>query len=170
MSTLAYIFRLVSLSFLFGGSASIIFAAITLVKAATAQGMPIPQAAAANAPMFFMFSTVVLVSAIGLLLGEALDYAKERKLTPLIKARYISSLICVAAAMVLKFGIIPQMEQLSPVIKENKDAHAAFVKMHDASRVDFSVIIVCSLISLLLPGFEARRKPVAKTPEAAVAS
>jgi hypothetical protein len=168
MSTLAYIFRSIALSFLFAGSASIVFAAITLVKAATAQGVPIPQAAAANAPMFFMFSTVVLVSAIGLLLGEALDYAKERKLTPLIKARYISSLICVAAAMVLKFGIIPQMEQLSPAIKDNKEAHAAFVKLHDASRVDFSVIIVCALVSLLLPAFEGQKKLVSKPQEAVI--
>ncbi|HEY9775667.1 MAG TPA: hypothetical protein V6C81_18025 [Planktothrix sp.] len=168
MSTLAFIFRTIALSFLFAGSTSIVFSAITLVKAASAQGVPIPTAAAANAPMFFMFSTVVLISAIGLLFGEALDYAKERKLTPLIRARYISSLICVGAAMVLKFGIIPQMEVLSPAIKTDPAAHAAFVKLHDASRIDFSFIIVCALISLLLPGFEAQRKLAERPQEAAL--
>jgi hypothetical protein len=166
MSTLAYILRVIALAFLFAGTASITFAAITLVTAAHAQGVPIPQAAATNAPMFYMFGTVVFVNAILLLLGEALDYAAERRLPGVVKARDASSLICVAAAMVLKFGIIAPMQQLSPQIKDSQEAHAAFTKFHEASRIDFSIIIVCALISLLLPAFDSKKVASGKSEEA----
>jgi hypothetical protein len=170
MSTLAYILRVISLSFLFAGSTTMIFTAITLVKAGEAAGVPATQTAGVNAPMFYMFSIVMLVCGILLLLGEALDYAKERRLTPSIKARYASSLICVAAAMVYSFGIVPQMQQLHAAMKDSKAAeeqskaaHRAFEQFHKASQMDMSVIIVCALVSLLLPGFESQKNEVGET-------
>jgi hypothetical protein len=169
MNTLSYVLRVISLSFLFAGSTSIIFAALALVHAGQEQGIEPTVTAAANAPMFTMFSTVVFVCAILLLIAEALDYAKTRSLSLPIKARYIASFICVVAAFVLKLGIIPQMEQLTLKDPDNQKVHAVFKKFHQASRVDFTLIIVASLISLLMPGFEASRKIAAKKSEEASA-
>jgi len=175
MSILAYVLRIISLAFLFGGSSSIVFAAITLVKAAQSAGVPIAEAAAANAPMFYMFSIVVAVCSLALLAAEAMDFMKERKatefkLSSLTKARYLSSCLCVVAAIVLNVAIIPHMKKLAPTIKTDKTAHAAFQKLHSVSRIDFSVIIVCSLISLLLPGFEQNKLQNAVAKETPVAS
>lgn len=165
MSILSYILRVISLSFLFAGSTSIIFAAITLVNAAKDAGIDPHEAAAANAPMFTMFSTVVLICAFVLLIAESLHYAAHKTLTSAVKARYGASLLCVAAALVLKFGIIPGMEQLT-MHPKSEAAHAEFKKLHEASRMDFGVIIVASLVSLLMPGFENRKKIAASKPEA----
>jgi hypothetical protein len=175
MSILAYVLRVISLSFLFGGSASIVFAAITLVKAAQAAGVPLTDAAAANAPMFYMYSTVVLVCSLALFTGEALDFVKQRKtkdfkLSNLTNARYISSLLCIVACLVFTAAIVPQMKQLAPLIKKDETAHAAFVKLHSMSRIDFSIVIVCSLVSLLLPGFESKPAAIKTQAETPVAS
>lgn len=157
MSILSYILRVIALSFLFAGSTSIIFAAITLVNVAKQAGIDPHEAAAANAPMFTMFSTVVLICAFVLLVAESLHYAAHKTLTKAVKARYGASLLCVAAALVLKFGIIPGMEQLTMKPK-SEAAHAEFKKLHEASRVDFMVIIVAALTSLLMPGFDGSKK------------
>ncbi len=164
MAILSYILRVISLSFLFAGSTSIIFAALALVNAAKLNGISVPEAAAANAPMFTMFSTVVLICAFILLLAEALHYAIHRSLTTAVKARYAASLICVAAALVLKFGIIPGMEQITMLPKAQR-LEADFKKLHEASRMDFMVIIVSALVSLLMPGFASSVKPSSAKPE-----
>jgi hypothetical protein len=122
---------MVALSILFGGSTSIIFAAMALIHAAKERGIPIAQAATENAPMFTMFSAVVGVCALTLLLAESLHYAAHRSLTPMVKARYASSVICIAAAAVLNFGIIPGMEQIT--IKAYVKSGAAGATMQSAT-------------------------------------
>jgi len=164
MSSLAYTLRVVALSIMFGGSVSVIFCAMALISSAHQHGVATADAAAANAPMFTMFSIVLMFWAFVLLVGEALSYAAQRKLTLSTKARFASSLLCVAAAMVLKFGIIPQMEQIT-LKPDDQKAHAAFKKLHSVSRADFMVIIVTALVSLLIPGFESSRKDPAPKPE-----
>ena len=49
MELLGKILRTISLAMLFGGSVAIVFAAIVLVHAAKAHGVPIAEAAARNA-------------------------------------------------------------------------------------------------------------------------
>ena len=165
MSILSYVLRVISLSFLFAGSTSAIFCAITLINAAKERGVPVAVAAGQNAPMFTMYSSVILICAGILLFAEALHYAKHRLLTPAVKARYATSLICVAAALVLKLGIIPQMDLLTVKMQTDPAAKAEFDKLHHASAIDFTVVIVTAMVSLLLPGFSATPKAVAKKPE-----
>ena len=165
ISTLSYVLRVIALSFLFAGSTSAIFCALTLINAAVARGVPVLEAAQQNAPMFSMYSTVIMICAGILLIAEALHYAKHRILTFEVKARYITSLICVAAALVLKFGIIPQMDLLTVKMQKEPGAHEEFKKLHSASRIDFTVVIVTALISLLLPGFSSHAKSASKKPE-----
>ena len=158
MSKLSYILRVIALSILFGGSSTIIFAAITLVKAAEAKGVPVAQAAAANVPIFFGFSTIALVCAIILLAAESMDFAKRKQAGATTKARWATSALSVAATMVLAFGIIPPMKELIPMMKDNEQAHADFKKLHEASRGVFSAIILFALASLILPAFDSKRE------------
>lgn len=158
MSIFAYMMRVIALAFLSAGSASIVFAAISLVKAAVARGMPIAEAAAANVPIFYMFSTVVLICSCILFVAECIDFVM--KLSPqslLVKLRYTMSMICVCCGLIWSLGIVPQMRDLNPRIKSDADAHEQFQKMHKMSEMDMSAVMVCALISLLLPGLEQRR-------------
>lgn len=145
---------MVSLSMLFGGSASIVFAVITLVHAAKAKGIPVSEAAAANAPVFYGFSTILLVMGIMLLLAESLDFARTKRARGLILGRYIASALCVAATMIFSFGIVPPMKELAPLLKDNAEAKEKFDKLHHVSEMNFSAIIVLALVSLLIPAFE----------------
>lgn len=155
------IVRLVALALLFGGSSAVVFAAITLVKAATAAGVPVSEAATANAPIFIQFSKIALGAGIGLLLAECLDFAMEKKPAKLTLARYAASLACVASTMVFAFVIVPPMESLLPSIKSDKRAHEKFHKMHETSRGVFAATILFALLALILPAFE---KPALSPP------
>lgn len=147
------ILRLVALSLLFGGSAAIVFAAITLVKAAQAQGIPVAEAANTNAPLFIQFSKVALGAGIVLLAAESLDFAMHKQTDKLTIARYVSSLLCVATTMIFAFGIVPPLEELRPRIKTDETAHAEFHKLHEVSRMVFGGTIFFALISLVVPAF-----------------
>lgn len=154
MKQASLILRLTSLAFLFGGSTAIVFAAIILVKTAQAQGISAAEAASANAPIFIHYAIVVLGSAFVLTVAEALDYSIERDKSKLVLSRYGASLLCIVSAIIFGFGIVPPMKKLLPQLKANTAAHARFTKLHGASRLVFSSIIVCAFISLILSGFD----------------
>lgn len=155
MPRISNILRLIALSILFGGSLSIVFAAITLVKAAEAQGIPVLQAATTNAPVFIQFSKISLGAGFILLLAEGLDYASHRRLNKMLIARYAASLLCTASTMVFALGIVPPMQELSTAMKSNPQAHEEFKKLHEVSRMVFGTTILLALISLLIPAFES---------------
>jgi hypothetical protein len=153
IGTLSRVLRLVALSVLFAGSAAIVFAAITLVKAAQAQGVPVAEAANANAPLFIQFSKVALFAGIVLLLAECLDFVGSRQPGKLTVVRYVSSLLCVATTMIFAFGIVPPLERLRPLVKTDPAAHAEFHKLHEISRMVFGGTIFLALVSLVIPAF-----------------
>ncbi len=155
MELLGKILRTISLAILFGGSAAIVFAAICLVKAATAQGISAELAAAGNAPVFIAYSKVNLIAGICLLIGESLDYARRRFWSKLTAAQYASSLLCVASTMIFALGIVPSMERLAPLVKTDPSLHLEFRRLHESSRLVFSSTIALALISLILPVFGA---------------
>jgi hypothetical protein len=157
MATITYILRVISLSFLFGGSISIIVAAITLVKAAQANGVEAHVAATANAPMFITFSTIVLVCGFLLLLAESLDYAVHRKLSKLLLTRYAASLLCSASTMVLFFAIVSPMKDMLGSIHASEKSAAIWETFHKSSQIAFSVIILSALVSLILPAFQLKK-------------
>ena len=145
------IIRLISLSVLFAGSAAIVFAAITLVKAAEATGISVTEAATRNAPLFIQFSNITIVCAFLLLLAESIDFAVHKNLSKLALTRYIASGLCIAACIVFSFGIIPPMKALLPQISSDPAAHAQFTKLHSMSRGVFGASILFALISLIIP-------------------
>lgn len=151
ISVTSKILRLVALALLFGGSAAIVFAAITLVKAAQAHGIPVAEAAGTNAPLFIQFSKVALGAGFALLAAECLDFAMHKQTDKLTIARYVSSLLCVATTMVFAFGIVPPLEELRPRIKTDEAAHAEFHKLHEVSRMVFGGTILLALVSLVIP-------------------
>ncbi len=156
------VLRLISLAVLFGGSSAIVFAAITLVKAAEAQGIPATQAATANAPLFLNFSKVLFGAGAILLLAESLDFSQRVKPRRLTIFRYAASLLCAATAMIFSLGIVPPMAELLPLMKgqpnmaaaEVEKVHADFRKLHELSRAVFGGTILLALVSLVLPAFE----------------
>jgi formate hydrogenlyase subunit 3/multisubunit Na+/H+ antiporter MnhD subunit len=158
MLKLSYILRMVALSILFGGSIAVIVSAITLVKAAQAQGVATAVAATANAPMFMTFSSIVMVCGFLLLAGEALDYAKERKINKLVGVRYAASLIAVCATMILSFAVVPPMKRMleAGAIHTTGEAETTWKTFHEASQIVFSVIILSSFVALVVPGFEKK--------------
>lgn len=163
------ILRTLSLAILFGGSASIVFAAIVLSKYATSRGLSVAEAAFNNAPMFIQYSKVLLVAAVLLLLGEALDYAKRRDWSKLTLVQYATSLLCVITAMVFSLGLVPPMEVLLPNLKTDPHAYQMFKELHETSRIVFGGTIFFALASLLLPIFGAlreRSEPVVVTESA----
>lgn len=154
MGTFTKIARTLSLVMLSGGSAAIVFAAVVLVKAATAKGIPVAEAATANAPLFIAYSRVALGSAIVLLIAEAIDLATNKNKTKLTNIRYASSLICAIAAFGFALGIVPPLEELLPMIATDPAAHEKFHKLHEMSRMVFGVSILGGFLSTLLPLFE----------------
>ena len=153
MQTTSKILRTISLALLFGGSAATVFAAIVLVKAAQAKGVPVPEAAAANAPVFIHFSKVALGSAIVLLLSEVMALFSSPT-TKLTVVRYASSALCIVSAVVFALVIVPPLDALLPVINTDPTAHKSFHDLHELSRAVFGVTIFSALISLVLPLFE----------------
>lgn len=160
MIKLAYVLRVLALAILFGGSISVVISAITLVKAAEAHGVPVAQAATANAPMFITFSNIVMVSGFVLLFAESMDYAKHRVINKLLSIRYGASLLCSIATIILCFAIVPPMKEMLSSIHENERTEQTWKTFHESSRVAFGVIILSALISLVMPVFEMPRKPV----------
>ena len=133
----------------------IVFAVVTLVKAAKAKGIPVAEAAMNNAPVFLNFSVIALVCAILLLIAEALDFIKHKtSASKLVKARWVTSLIAVAATMVFSLGIVPPMKELLPQIQTNQEAREKFDGMHKSSERVFGIVILFALISLSLPAFD----------------
>jgi hypothetical protein len=153
MHTTGKFLRTISLALLFGGSSAIVFAAIVLVKAAQAKGVPVPEAAAANAPVFIHFSKIALGSALVLLLSEVIDLFTAEK-TKLTVARYATSAVCIVSACVFALVIVPPLDALLPVINTDPTAHKSFHDMHELSRAVFGVTIFSALLSLVLPIFD----------------
>ena len=154
MQILSKILRGVSLAFLSGGSTATVIAAVVLVKTATAKGIPVAEAAAANAPVFIAYSKVALVCAGLLAVGEIIDFLKNSNKGKLDYFRYASSLFCIAGVAVFGLGITPQLGALLPDIASNPDAHEKFHKLHELSRAVFGASILGAFISLLLPLFK----------------
>lgn len=150
MRTLSEILRAISLSILFGGSAMVVFVAVTLVKAQTANGIPAAEAAAANAPAFINYGKVLLGASVTLLVAEVLALLKEPK-TKAFFVRIGASAICIVTAMIFSLGIVPSMQELMPTMKTDSAAHAKFQQLHESSRTVFGATIICALISLLTP-------------------
>ena len=148
---IAQAIRLISLAVLFGGSAAIVFAAITLVKSAVAAGVPLAEAAARNAPLFIHFSKIALVCSFLLLLAESLDFANCDRLSKLVIAKYLASGLCIVSTIIFAFGIVPPMQELLPQIAHNAAAHAQFTELHKLSRALFGAIILFASISLVIP-------------------
>lgn len=172
MEVLGKILRTISLAILFGGSVAIVFAAIVLVNAAKAKGIPVAEAAANNAPVFIIYSKVNLTFGILLLVGEALDYAKRKVWNKPTYAQYACSLLCVVSTMIFALGVVPPMERLLPLFADKKPevaqaAHNEFRQMHEVSRGVFGTTIILALASLILPIFGALKTAPAVDSESA---
>ncbi len=158
MSKVFEVTRLICLAILFGGSSAIVFGAVVLVHAAKANGVPVEEAAATNAPLFIQFSKVAAVCALGLVISEHYELIKSFKLrqrTKLGMAQYITSLICAVAMFVFAFVIVPPMGRLQAQMKQDPSAHAEFKKLHETSRAVFGVAILAALASLVIPCFKS---------------
>ncbi|MDZ4835038.1 MAG: DUF4149 domain-containing protein [Candidatus Melainabacteria bacterium] len=159
MQKTSEILRLISLSILFGGSATVVFVAIVLVKSAVASGVPQSEAAGINAPAFIQFAKVVAGASVMLLAAEALNFAAIKKglveKTKTTFSRLAASLICAVTAFIFAFAIVPPMDELRPLIKTDEVKAAEFKKLHDVSRGVFGATILFALISLVLPVFGA---------------
>jgi hypothetical protein len=149
------ILRTISLAVLFGGSTAIVFAAIVLVNAARAKGVPTAEAAANNAPVFITYAYVNLAFGVLLLIGEALDYARRKLWNKATIAQYACSLLCVASTMIFALAIVPPMKDLLPSVQKDAQAQQKFHRMHEVSRTVFGATIMLALASLVLPIFGA---------------
>jgi hypothetical protein len=133
MQMFARILRLISLAMLFGGSTATVFAAITLISAAKAQGIPVSEAAAANAPLFIEFSKVALAFAISFVVAEAIeikgDLKSLEKGTRWRMARYFSSIVCAISTFIFALAIVPQMEDVSVLMKTDESRQATISKV-----------------------------------------
>ena len=142
--------RLIALSVLFAGSSAIVFAAIVFVRTARLAGMSTPEAAAFNAPTFIAFSKVALAAGTVLVVAELAEYffvlAAENRLRAI---RYGLDAGCFASALMFATAIVPTMEKLMPLMKDNATAYATFQNLHHWSQIYFSGIILCALLSLL---------------------
>jgi hypothetical protein len=154
MLKLSQLLRCLALSILFGGSAMIVFAVVTLVKEATAKGIPVAEAATNNVPVFVHYSVIALICAVMLLAAESIDFAKNKPATKLMRARWATSLLTVATAMIFGFGIVPLMKDLLPLIKTNEEAHQKFEQLHHVSQADMGAMILFALASIVLPIFD----------------
>ncbi len=154
MHTFSKISRLIALSLLTGGSAAVTFTAIALVKAATAHGVSVSEAATANAPIFLNYAKIALGAAILLAIAEIIEFTKPGSKTKLDLFRYIASVGSIVCVMVFTFGIVPPMERLLPDIKTVTEAHEQFHKLHELSRAIFGTSIFLAFASLLLPVFK----------------
>lgn len=153
--------RLLSLAMLFAGSASVVFVAVVLVKAAKANGVPVGEAAFRNAPAFISFSKVAVGAAIVLLFSESASFASNLKAKIKLRksaiARYVCSCLCGLMVMVFGFALTPPMEKLLPEIKVSEKAHEKFHGLHETSRAVFGASILFALAALVLSTCEAKK-------------
>lgn len=157
MHTFSKVLRSLSLTLLSGGSAAIVFAAIALVKAATANGVPVAEAATANAPIFIHYAKIAFGAAMVLLLAEIMDFLRPVAKSKLDYARYAAGIACIACVCVYAFAIVPPMEKLLPTIKTAAEAHEEFKRLHELSRAVFGASILFAFIDVLLPAFRKDR-------------
>lgn len=156
--------RLIALSLLSGGAAMVTFVAITLVKAAKAEGVADAEAAFRNGPAFINFSYIALGAAAVLLITEVIDYMSHSKeaskgfLKKSLLVRYISSLVCAALMIVFATVFAMPMGKLMPEIRTNEAAHEQFDKLHEGSRIVFGIGILFGFISLVIPNSMPARK------------
>lgn len=155
MQILSKVLRSLSLAFLTGGSAAVVFAAVVLVKAATAKGVPMAEAAAVNAPVFIQYSKVALGAAAILGVAEILDFVKNTNKTKIDFSRYLFSALSIVAVCVFSLVIVPPMEKLLPDLVAN---HEQFHHLHEQSRAVFGASMLFAFVSLLLPIFKKEEK------------
>jgi len=165
MLKLGKVLRLIALAILSGGSAAIVFAAITLVKVAVADGIPTAEAAARNAPLFIYYSKVVLGGAVLLGLGEffELSQRKEPSVETFRKFALFASIVCIVCVGIFAFGIVPPMEKLLPDLRTVKETHEQFQHLHKMSEGVFGASILLAFASLVLPVFSKQATPVSST-------
>jgi hypothetical protein len=169
MQTLSRILRQIALALLSGGSTAIVFSAITLVKAATAKGIPVAEAAATNSPLFIQYSKVAFVAALVLGIGELIGFLKNADRTKLDYAQLACSLGCIVAVCIFSFGIVPPMEHLLPDLGKVEEARQQFHALHKISEKVFGASILFAFISLIMPAFKRDSFAVSqKSKEAAV--
>jgi len=152
--------RLVALAILFGGSGAITFAAITLVKVAESHGVPVREAAQANAPVFIAFSKVALVASVILVVTELAHFALRHKSGSKQLVRYGVSFLCFLCTAIFSLVITPNMESLLPSIKTDEAAHAQFQRLHEQSRIVFGGTMLFALIALVYPAFAKQEESV----------
>lgn len=158
MQILSKLLRSLSLTFLTGGSSAIVFAAIVLVKAATAKGVPVAEAAAVNAPIFIQYSKVALACAGILLVSEILDFVSNASKSKIDYAKYLFSVLSVAAVAIFSLVIVPPMEQLLPDLANQ---HEQFRHLHEQSRAVFGTSMLFAFVSMLLPIFKKEKNGIA---------
>lgn len=157
--------RLIALSLLSGGAAMVTFVAVTLVKAAKAEGVAVTEAAFRNGPAFINFSYIALGAAAILLVTELIDYMSRKKeassgfLSKSLIVRYVSSLVCALLMIVFSVVFAMPMGKLMPEIRTNEAAHEQFDKLHNGSRIVFGIGILFGFISLVIPNSMPMRKP-----------
>ena len=151
LKTLIRVLRVISLAILCTGSAGFVYAAMTGVGVAQQHGVPIAQAAAANAPVFVEYGKAALVLSIFLIFVEFLDFVVDRKVDFARKLRYASSATCFIAAAILGLVIVPRMNELLPDIGTTEEAHAAFQQLHTQSRVCVGAMILFAFASIAIP-------------------
>ncbi len=150
--------RLVALAILFGGSAAITFAAITLVRAAESHGVPVREAAQANAPVFIAYSKVALVASVILVMTEITNFSMHHKSGSKQLVRYGISFLCFLCTAIFSLVITPSMENLLPSIKTDEAAHAQFQRLHEQSRIVFGGTILFALVGLVYPASAKQAK------------
>lgn len=156
MLQLSYILRSISLAILGGGCIGVTVSAISLVKAAEAKGVTAAVAATANAPMFITFSNVMIGCAIVLFIGELIDLLIKKRMTKLMCTRFAASALAFTACFILSFAIIPPMKGMLGEIHATEQTEATWKKFHESARIIFGIIILSSMTSLCVPGFEKR--------------
>lgn len=159
MQVLAGVLRLLALSILSGGSTAVVFAAVTLVKAATASGVPVSEAASANAPIFIYWGKIVTGASLALLLSLVLSFFKDGTKGKLELAHSACALVCILTASVYAFAIVPPMEALLPEIKSVPSSYEQFHRLHEISRAVFGASIAFAYTALLLPIFKRPASP-----------
>jgi hypothetical protein len=154
------ILRTLLLVILSGGAIGVVFSAVVLVKAATAEGIPVAVAANTNAPVFIAFGKLAIFVALSLLVAEGIDFATNKDSSKLTKWRRIFALISSAFALVFALGITPPMETLRVKLKTDEAARVEFHKLHEVSRVIFSIMIFFALASLVLSNMAIKPKRI----------
>lgn len=153
MEKLCRVLRTIALAMMSGGSAAVVFSAVVLVKTATAQGVPVAEAAANNAPVFIQYSRIAMGSAFLLIFAELVGFAINKDKSKMSIWTYAASALAAITALIFAFGIVPPMETLLPSIRTVETAREQFHHLHEISRAVFGASILFAFVSLLLPIF-----------------